>query len=175
MTDAPSPPRPLFLVAATAALAAALIAAHARAATVEMRVTNVAKTAGHVRAALCTQASFLKSDCQYSASAPARAGETVVTFTGVEPGLYAAQVFDDDTDGGEVHQDRLGVPREGVGFSNNAPIHMGGPRFKDAAFSVGENGAHIQLSLRYLSLAKSPGGAMTVGERPAGADKAGAP
>lgn len=127
-----------------------LVANSAGAADVEVAVANVNHAAGHVRAALCTQASFLKNGCPYKASAPAREGETVITFTGVAPGEYAVQAFHDDTDGGKVHQDALGVPSEGVGFSNNPQLHLKGPRFKDAAFMVGKDGARVQVKLLYL-------------------------
>jgi uncharacterized protein (DUF2141 family) len=123
----------------------------ARAATVEVDVGNVKRAGGHVRATLCTEATFLKSDCAYEASAPAQVGETAVTFTGVAPGRYAAQVFDDDTDAGKVHQDKLGVPREGVGFSNDAPIHVKGPRFHDAAFDVGQETVRVRATLHYFA------------------------
>jgi len=122
----------------------------ARAADVEVTVTNVRGDVGHVRVDLCTQAKFLKSDCAYNGAAPAQQGETMVTFTGVEPGKYAAQAFYDDTDAGKVHQGFLGIPREGVGFSNDAGLRLGGPRFRDAAFAVPEGGAQIRLRLRYL-------------------------
>jgi uncharacterized protein (DUF2141 family) len=125
----------------------------ARAADVDVTVAGVNGAAGHVRVALCTRSTFLKPDCPYSASAPAREGETIVTVTGVEPGEYAAEAFYDDTDAGVVHQDRLGVPREGVGFSRDAPLHLTGPKFGDAAFPVEQGRAAIRLKLRYLSAA----------------------
>jgi uncharacterized protein (DUF2141 family) len=136
---------------AAALILLALAGPPARAGDVTVSVANVRGDMGHVRVALCTQATFLKDDCAYNASAPARRGETVVNVTGVEPGHYAAQVFYDDTDAGKVHQNVLGIPREGVGFSNDARLHLRGPRFRDAAFPVAEGGAQIRLKLRYLS------------------------
>ena len=131
------------------ALAALMIQA-ARAASVEIAVANVHRATGHVRVALCTTTTFLKPNCPYSASAPARAGETTVVVSGVAPGEYAAQAFDDDTDAGKVHRNFFGIPREGIGFSNDPPMHLGGPKYKDAAFAVGDSGAQIRFKLRYL-------------------------
>ena len=128
----------------------------ARAATVEIDVGNIKRAAGHVRATLCTEAQFLKSDCAYEASAPAQTPQTTVTFANVAPGRYAAQVFDDDTDAGKVHQDKLGVPREGVGFSNDAPIHLKGPHFRDAAFDVGQDPVRVHVTLRYYAHGAHP-------------------
>ena len=139
---------------AACALAVAFVAGRpARAGDVEVSVVDVRGATGHVRVALCTRSTFLKPGCPYFASAPAHEGETVVTITGVAPGDYAAEVFYDDTDAGVVHQDRLGVPREGVGFSRDAPLHLAGPKFSDAAFPVGQGRAAIRLKLRYLSAA----------------------
>jgi uncharacterized protein (DUF2141 family) len=136
---------------ATAAVAlAALLAPLATAASVEIAVANVHRATGHVRVALCTKTTFLKPNCPYSASAPAQAGETTITVRGVAPGEYAAQAFDDETDAGKVHRNLFGIPREGIGFSNDPPMHLGGPKYKDAAFVVGDSGAQIRFKLRYL-------------------------
>ncbi len=66
------------------------------------------------------------------------------------PGEYAVQAFHDDTDQGVIHRNLLGLPRERIGFSNDAPLHVRGPRFKDAAFSVGAEVERITLRLRRL-------------------------
>jgi uncharacterized protein (DUF2141 family) len=116
---------------------------------VEVAVTGIAEARGHVRVELCTQQTFLTQDCPYSGAAPAEVGSTVVHIE-APPGVYAAQAYHDVTDAGHVHQNFLGVPREGVGFSNDAPVHMHGPRFKDAAFIVGDEVLKITLRLRHF-------------------------
>jgi uncharacterized protein (DUF2141 family) len=100
-----------------------------------------------VRVELCTQNTFLTQDCVYQGAAPAEVGVTVVRIE-APPGIYAAQAFQDVTDQHVVHQNFLGVPREKVGFSNDAPVHLHGPRFKDAAFLVGDEVQRITLRLR---------------------------
>ena len=121
-----------------------------RAAIVEIAVTGVTDARGHVHVDLCTQSTFLKRDCPYAGAAPAIPGETVVRIAGVAPGQYAAQVFHDRNDDGKVEQNILGVPTEPIGFSNDAPIHLTGPRFRDAAFAVVRGVEHITLRLRRL-------------------------
>jgi len=134
-------------------LAGALLAAAApaaRAALVEVSVTGVDVARGHIRVSICTRDTFLKTSCPYQGVAEAKTGATVVSVEGVPPGLYAAQVFQDETDAGVVHQNLLGIPKEAIGFSNDAPVHAHGPRFNDAAFPV-ENGVErITLKLRRL-------------------------
>ena len=120
----------------------------ASAAVVEIAVTGVANARGHIHVDLCTEDTFLKDNCPYEGSAVATPGSTLVTITGVPPGQYAAQVFHDEHDDGHVHRTVLGIPTEPIGFSNNAPLHLHGPKFKEAAFAVAHGVEHITLKLR---------------------------
>ena len=143
------------IVAALArpALAAAALLACAppvRAALIEVAVTGVEEARGHIRVDICTRDTFLKTACPYQGVAEAKVGATIVKIAGVPPGLYAAQVFHDETDQGVVHQNILGIPREAIGFSNDAPLRVRGPRFVDAAFSVEHGVERITLRLRRL-------------------------
>lgn len=138
------------LAPAGVALALALAAAGAHAAVVEVAVTGVTDARGHVHVDLCTSQTFLKGDCPYQGSAPATPGATVIKIAGVAPGQYAAQVFQDENDDGAVGRNGLGIPTEAIGFSNDAPLHIRGPRFSDAAFEVERGMARITLKLRRL-------------------------
>ena len=40
-------------------------------------------------------------------------------FQGVQPGTYAVSVFDDENSNGQLDTNFMGIPREGVGASNN--------------------------------------------------------
>ena len=122
----------------------------AHAALVQIAVTGVTQARGHVRVELCPESRFLTDTCPIQGQAPASVGSTVVTIADVPPGQYAVQAFHDVTDQGVVHQNLLGVPREAIGFSNDAPLRLHGPRFKDAAFSVGREAQRITLKLRRL-------------------------
>ncbi len=135
--------------AAAALAVVSLSAGAARAAMVEISVTGVAEARGHVRVELCTKDTFLTDSCPYQGQAPATVGSTMVTIE-APPGEYAAQAFHDETDQGVVHQNLLGIPREKIGFSNNAPLHLRGPHFKDAAFFVGDQVQRITFHLSRL-------------------------
>jgi len=138
-------------VALASALACSVLAAAgARAAMVEIAVTGIVQAHGHVRVQLCTRDTFLKPSCPYEGSAPATLGATLVKIDSVEPGEYAVQAFHDESDQGVVHQNFLGIPRERIGFSNDAPVRLRGPRFKEAAFLVGHEMARITLRVRHL-------------------------
>ena len=51
----------------------------------------------------------------------------------------------------------LGIPKEGIGFSNDAPIRMSPPRWDDAMWRFGGDQT-IQLKMRYFLGAAGPGG-----------------
>lgn len=124
---------------------AALDAQAALAGTLRVAVGEVRNNRGRIHVDICSQAQFLK-DCSYSAEAPARMGVTIVTLPNLPPGRYAAQVFHDENGNQKVDQLLFGIPKEGVGFSNDARIKLRPPRFDDAVF--GFNGADETISLR---------------------------
>jgi uncharacterized protein (DUF2141 family) len=105
---------------------------------------------------ICPQAQFLKDDCPYAASAPARAGTTLVTVRDVPAGAYAAQVFHDENRNHKVDRALFGIPKEGVGFSNDAPIRLGPPKWQDARFAFNGGDQVITLKMRYMLGASGP-------------------
>ena len=136
--------------AALAVAASAFFVGAAHAGLVEIAVTGIAAARGHVRVELCTKNTFLTNDCPYQGVAIATRGATVVRISNVAPGDYAAQAFQDETDQGVVHQNVFGIPKERVGFSNDAPLHVKGPRFTDAAFAVSGDLRRITLKVKHL-------------------------
>jgi uncharacterized protein (DUF2141 family) len=129
-----------------------LLVAPARAATLEVTVTNVRSPQGHVRVAICTQDDFLTPKCRIRQGVPAQEGATVLRFENVPPGEYAAQAYSDEHDWGEVRRDLLGFPENGIGFSNDAPMRFGPPKWQDARFSVGEAPVRVVIPLHYYGL-----------------------
>lgn len=129
-------------------LAVGLCAAGAAAATdIEVRVSGVAGGKGKVAVAVCDKDTFLK-DCQYSATAPARQGETVVTVKGVPPGTWAVLSYQDENDNGKLDRNVIGIPKENYGFSRDARGSFGPPSFDDAAFAVSGESASAAVKLR---------------------------
>jgi uncharacterized protein (DUF2141 family) len=112
--------------------------------------SNVRNSNGHVLAAVCSAAEFLAPQCRYVGKAPAHPGTVTVRVSGIPPGTYAVQVFQDENDNLKIDRNFLGMPKEGIGFSNNAPFRFGPPRFRDAAITLGSQGGTIAVRLRYL-------------------------
>lgn len=121
-----------------------------------IEVDNVRSSKGHVRLDVCPESLFLKDNCPASGAAPAHVGRTIVTISGLRPGRYAVQAYLDENDNQEVDRGLFGIPKEGVGFSNDAPIRLSPPKFKDAAFDFYGGNQVIKLDLRYFTGPKGP-------------------
>ncbi len=114
-----------------------------------IRVSDVRVATGMVHVDVCTATTFLKS-CATSGAAPAALGITSVVIHNLKPGVYGAQIFHDKNANGKVDRALFGIPTEGVGFSNDAPIRLGPPSFGDAAFTYRGGVQTIDIKLRYF-------------------------
>jgi uncharacterized protein (DUF2141 family) len=139
-----------FLASAIFLLAAAASATAQPSGTLAVRVENVRSAEGHVRVELCTSETFLTDNCFMTGAAPAQVGETIVTFEDVPPGVYAVQAFHDANDDHKVNRSVLGIPREDIGFSRDAPLGLSGPKFPNAAFSHEGDNQVVTLRLRHF-------------------------
>jgi uncharacterized protein (DUF2141 family) len=113
-----------------------------------IEVNGVPSSKGAVRADVCTITTFLKTNCPYSGVARAVEGETTVTVDNVPPGIYAVQLFHDRDNTGRLARGVLGIPKESIGFSNDAPLGLHGPKFAHAAFTHGQGPQTITVTLR---------------------------
>src|SRR5215471_6217784 len=68
-------------------------------------------------------------------------------FSGVEPGTYAISVFHDENSNGKLDTNFLGIPREGVGASNDARGHMGPPKFDAAQFQFSDGRLNLKITI----------------------------
>ena len=119
----------------------------ASAATVEVHVSAVVPGRGKVNVAVCDKERFLK-DCLYSGSAPASAGETVVTIPNVPKGTWAVLAYQDENQNDKLDRNLIGIPSENYAFSRNARGRFGPPDFADAAIEVGDSTTVTELKLR---------------------------
>ena len=77
-------------------------------------------------------------------------GRATCEFPKVPPGAYALSVFHDENWNGRLDTNWLGIPREGVGASNNPKARMGPPRFAAAAFKHSAASTDIEIIMHYL-------------------------
>lgn len=75
-------------------------------------------------------------------------GVTRISFEDLPPGDYAFSVVHDEN-GNEKVDFRLGIPREGVAFSNNAPVRLGPPKYAAARFKIGAGTTRQRVKFKY--------------------------
>ncbi|MFK4873387.1 DUF2141 domain-containing protein [Novosphingobium sp. ZW T3_23] len=119
---------------------------------VSASVTGLRSHKGQVLACLTTNPQVFPN-CDKDPSArkltvPAT-GEVKLDFGPVPEGRYAISLVHDENGNGKLDT-ALMIPREGFGFSRDAPVRMGPPRFDKAAFDVGSENTRMAIKMRYL-------------------------
>ncbi|WP_369426121.1 DUF2141 domain-containing protein [Croceibacterium aestuarii] len=84
----------------------------------------------------------------YSLTVPA-GPEVHLDFGQIPAGRYAIALLHDENGNGRADK-TLMIPREGFGFSRDAAVHMGPPKFAAAAFEVGGRAVEQTIRMRYL-------------------------
>lgn len=118
--------------------------------TLTVAVAGVRGEQGAIRVAVCTEQEFLKPRCALVVSADASPGTVTVVLPDVTPGVYAVQAYHDVNGNKTIDRSFLGIPNEGVGFSNGAPMVFGPPSFADAAVRVEGGSAATIVPLTYF-------------------------
>jgi uncharacterized protein (DUF2141 family) len=140
----------LLVLGATTTTAAA---GQAQAGEVVITVTDLRSTKGVVRACMTTREDIfprcIKDAGAHRAVVPAT-DKVEIRFTGVKPGNYAIALLHDENDNGKADRAMGMMPKEGYGFSRDAPVKMAPPRFKDAVFVQGEGTSRIAIKMRYF-------------------------
>ncbi len=77
-------------------------------------------------------------------------GAHEAVFDDVPYGTWAVSVQHDENRNGKLDTNFLGMPKEGVGASNNPRSRFGPPSFDSAKFSVDKSETEIVINLRYL-------------------------
>jgi len=119
----------------------------------DLSVTVSGLRSGHGQVLAClaeTAAAFpnCRSNSRH-AKVAAAAGEVTLDFGVVPPGTYAIALFHDENGNGKMDKMMM-IPREGFGFSRDAPVRMGPPSFAAAAFAAGTRPEHLRVKLRYM-------------------------
>lgn len=119
-------------------------------------VGNIRGATGAVHVDLCSERKFITENCEVSTKTPAQYGETTVTLKGLRPGHYAVQAIYDENGNGKQDFNFIGMPREGFGFSRDAKVRLGPPRWADAVFDFDGKPQTIRLKMRYMLGPKGP-------------------
>jgi len=77
-------------------------------------------------------------------------GGATCEFQSIASGTYAVSVFHDENSNGKLDTNFMGIPREGVGASNNAKGRFGPPKFAAAAFQYSGGLMSLKITMIYL-------------------------
>lgn len=132
---------PLFVLLTTLSL---------QAQTVEVRISGIRDATGKVRAALFNnEADFTKKPVMGEIT-KSMMGEVTITFRNVPAGEYAVSVYHDANENGKLDKNFIGIPKEGVGFSNNAMGKFGPPSFAECKIPLGNGDKVVAIILKYM-------------------------
>jgi uncharacterized protein (DUF2141 family) len=120
---------------------------------VHVDVTELRNAKGVVRACMTHDpGSFPRCrgvDGAYGETVPA-AQRLTFTFRDVKPGTYAIALLHDENNNGKADRVLGMMPKEGFGFSRDAKVSMGPPKFGSAAFDVDGKPVRQSIRMRYM-------------------------
>ncbi|HWA34880.1 MAG TPA: DUF2141 domain-containing protein [Cyclobacteriaceae bacterium] len=111
-------------------------------------IKNVSDQPGTLMAGLFnSEKTFLKKAVRGEKVA-ARPGTVKVVFKDVQPGEYALSVFHDANDDGKLDTNFFGIPKEGVGASNDVVGKFGPPSYEKAKFECPRS-EEVSVTMKY--------------------------
>ena len=129
-----------------------LLAAASAPPTVEVSITGLRNAKGQILVCLTTNPKAFpdcsKDPAARTAVVPASASVRI-DFGHVPAGRYAISLIHDEN-GNRKMDMAIMMPKEGYGFSRNAPVSFGPPKFAKAAFDVTGGDVVQQAKMRYL-------------------------
>ena len=120
---------------------------------IHVEVGGMRNDKGQISCALYSSADGFPKEGQKAVAhvvAPISEREAVCEFPGIAPGTYAVSVFHDENSNGKLDTNFVGIPREGVGASNDARGHFGPPKFDAAAFHFSGGRLNLKIKVIYL-------------------------
>ena len=120
---------------------------------IHVEITGVRDDKGQVLCTLYSSPAGFPRNADKAAAHSSSAishGRAVCEFSGMTAGTYAVSVFHDENSNGKLDTNFLGIPREGVGASNNAKGHFGPPKFEAAAVQFAGGRLDLKITITYL-------------------------
>jgi len=120
---------------------------------IHVEITGMRNDKGRVQCSLFSSAADFPKKAEKAvahAASDISHGQAICEFAGISPGTYAVSVFHDENSNGKLDTNLMGIPREGVGASNNAKGHLGPPKFTAAAFPFSGGRLELKITINYL-------------------------
>jgi len=136
---------------AVAAVTWAMLAAAVPVTRLDVEVDNLRSAKGMIRICLTADPDNFPA-CIDDANALTRsvpASVRTTSFPGLPQRGYALAIIHDENSNSKLDT-IAGIPREGYGFSRNAAVRFGPPRFSAARFMVAGDAELQQVKMRYI-------------------------
>ena len=117
-----------------------------------LSLNNLRNKKGSICIALFeSEAGFPKDDSQAICDQCFAISELPMTVSFDVPyGSYAASGLHDENKDGELNTNMIGIPKEGIGFSNDPRIIKGTPSFEKTCFEFDEENSAVEIEVKYF-------------------------
>jgi uncharacterized protein (DUF2141 family) len=120
---------------------------------IHVKILNIRNSTGAVACALFESPAGFPTEFLHSATnimmIKIRDTQARCDFEDIPPGRYALGVIHDENMNGKLDTNRLGMPTEGYGFSNDATAFLSAPSFRAASFPYDGRTVDLTISLQY--------------------------
>ena len=127
-------------------------AAPTAASTLTISISGLRNTKGNVLVCVTANKKYFPDCSKDPASHRARVlakSASSISFTGMAAGTYAAALMHDENSNNKLDT-AVFMPKEGFGFSRNPAVVTGPPKFKSAAFTIGDGKASQSVKMKYM-------------------------
>ena len=90
------------------------------------------------------------SNLKVGRCAPIDKGTAQMVFASLPYGNYAIAAIHDTNGDTRLNSNFLGIPQEGVGFSNNPKIRNSAPSFNESQFSITGSKTELEIKMHYF-------------------------
>lgn len=126
------------------------IMAFGQSSSITITVKNIKDLKGSILVGLYTsEKDFLKKP-SYGKAAKVNGDEVTVVFDNLPAGDYAVSIIHDENDNKEFDRSKIGLPKEGYCFGNNAKAKFGPPKYSDVKVSLKTEPINQTLAMHYL-------------------------
>jgi uncharacterized protein (DUF2141 family) len=118
----------------------------------QVTVTNIKGHKGNIMVGIFdSNENFLKKPLD-GRMEKASGDSITVVFENLKPGKYAVSVLHDANKNKDLDKNKLGIPKEGFGFSNNVIGAMGPPSFERAQIDLtpDQKDLDIDIKMKYM-------------------------
>lgn len=150
LTNLPVPPNPFISTKDTVNIFDTL---HGK---LTVLIKNLYKVIGSINIAIFNNhLSFVNNGPLFrGAIIPVTALNMSVLFDSIPKGIYSVAVFHDEDKNGMLNKNKMNIPLEGYGFSNNASGNLGPPNFAQTKFIYTGKNKTITIYMTYFKFPK---------------------